>query len=257
MTPRSRWRDAVTRTQRLKAAVWAGPVFIVLYAIFFWGVAGFIPPPGPSHSAGWIADFYDQNRTEIRVGQIGGLVASTLLFPFFAVISLEIARIERRSPILAIVQFAGAVLLIVFFAMCSMLWVTATFREELGAETVRVLNDFGWLVFVMVFPAYVMQMFCMALAGFIDKSPTPTWPRWSACFNLWVGFAGMGGGIAVFFKDGPFAWNGLIGFYVPLTVFAIWLVVTTVLLLRSLDRQALDEPGVADLKFTTVHEMVG
>jgi hypothetical protein len=227
----------MTRAQVLKAGVWCGPAFLVLYLVFFWGVAGFVPPPGPSHSAAWVGDFFDENRTAIRVGQVGGLIASTLLLPFFAVISLEIARVEQRAPLLAMVQFAGAILLIVFFAMCSMLWIAATFRPELGDVSVRMLNDLSWLIFVMVFPAYVLQMLCMAIAGFIDRSPTPTWPRWAAYANLWVGLAGSGGGIAVFFKHGAFAWNGLIGFYVPITVFVGWLVMTTVLLLKSIDRQ--------------------
>ena len=116
---------------------------------------------------------------------------------------MQIARIERRMPVLAVIQFGAAVLLLVFFAVCAMLWITASFRPELDATSVRTLHDFGWLVFVMVFPGYTLQMICMAIAGFIDKSPTPTWPRWAAYFNLWVAFAGMGGGLAVFFKDGP------------------------------------------------------
>ena len=140
------------------------------------------------------------------------------------------------------------VLLLVFFAVCSMLWIIATFRPELGADTVRVLHDSGWLIFVMVFPAYTLQMICQAIAGFIDHSPNPTWPRWAAYFNLWVGFAGMGGGLAVFFKDGPFAWNGLIGFYLPLGVFVVWLGVTTVLLTKAIKRQAAEgESGPAGL----------
>jgi hypothetical protein len=231
----------MTRTRILKAAVWSGPAFLVLYLIFFWGVAGFVPPPGPSHSSVWVAEFFDAHRTGIRVGQIGGLVASTLLFPFFGVISLEIARIEGRAPILAMVQFAGAILLIVFFAMCSMLWVAATFREELDGVSVRLLNDTAWLIFVMVFPAYVLQMFCMAIAGFTDRSPTPTWPRWSAYFNLWVGFAGAGGGIAVFFKTGPFAWNGALAFWLVLVVFCIWFLVMFNETRKAINREAADE----------------
>jgi hypothetical protein len=81
----------------------------------------------------------------------------------------------------------------------------------------------------------------MAVAGFIDHSPNPTWPRWAAYFNLWVAVSGGGGGIAVFFKHGPFAWNGLIGFYTPLTVFFIWLVLTTYLLHKAIVRQAREE----------------
>jgi membrane protein implicated in regulation of membrane protease activity len=59
--------------------------------------------------------------------------------------------------------------------------------------------------------------------------------------NLWVAFSGMGGGLAVFFKDGPFAWNGLIGFWAPITIFAIWLCVTTYLLRAAVQREAAAE----------------
>jgi hypothetical protein len=233
----------MTNTRIQLLCVWAGPTFVVLYGIFFWGIAGFIPPTDPTLDPAGVANWYADHRTAIRVGQIGGLVASTLLFPFFAVISVQIARIERRMPVLAMIQFGAAILLLVFFAVCAMLWITASYRPELDAGSVRQFHDLGWLVFVMVFPGYSLQMICMALAGFMDNSPNPTWPRWAAYFNLWVAFSGMGGGFAVFFKEGPFAWNGFIGFYLPLTVFAIWLGVTTYLLHKAIMRQAEEEQG--------------
>lgn len=232
-----------TRLQLL--CVWAGPAFVLLYLIFFMGVSGFIPPPPPSWTAAQVGAFYDAHRTGIRVGQLGALIASTLLFPFWAVITGHIARIERvdrgRPPVLALMQFGGAVLLQVFFALCSMMWIIATFRPELDASTVRVLHDGGWLIFVMVFPAYVMQMFCIGIAALIDDSPDPIWPRWAGYLNMWVGVGGVGGGLAVFFKQGPFAWNGLIGFYVPLTVFFIWIVTMTYLMHTGIKRRAAAE----------------
>jgi len=38
----------------------------------------------------------------------------------------------------------------------------------------------------------------------------------------------------VFFKHGPFAWNGVLAWWIPLTMFFIWFVVMTVLLLRAI-----------------------
>jgi hypothetical protein len=212
--------------------------------ICFGVIADFIPPPSPHWSAAHVASFFDAHRTGIRIGMLGGLIASTLFFPFFTVVSAEIARIEGRPPLLAVMQFGGAVLLLVFFAICNMLWIAASFRPELGASTVRALNDLSWLMFVMVFPAYVMQMLCVAVASFRDASPDPLWPRWAGYFCLWTGVAGMGGGLAVFFKHGPFAWNGLIGFYVPFAVFVAWLGVMTYLMHTRFRREA-TEPAAA------------
>lgn len=233
MTSKSRPSDSVQRF-----AVWCGPVFLVLYLIFFVLVAGFIPPIAPSKSAADVVAFFAENRFSIRVGQIGALVTSTLLFPFFTVISREIARIERSRntglPILAMMQFGGGVLLIVYFQLCSMIWLVLSYRPDLDPALARVLNDASWLIFVMVFPSYVLQMLCMAVAAFRDKRQYPTWPRWSGYLNLWVALTGSGGGIAVFFTSGPLAWNGLIGFYLPIGVFAIWLAAMSHVLLRGL-----------------------
>jgi len=98
-----------------------------------------------------------------------GLIATTLLFPFFGVISIQIPRIEKRMPMLAVMQFGADVLLVVFFQLCGMLWIAATFRSELEPSTIRMLDDLSRLTFVMVFPGYVLQLSCIALASFMDR----------------------------------------------------------------------------------------
>ena len=219
-------------------AVWCGPAFLVLYLIFFVFVAGFVPPLAPSRNGAEVLAFFAEHRIRIQVGQVGGLIVSTLLFPFFTVISREIARIERTRtsglPILAMMQFAGGVLLVVYFQLCSMIWLVLSYRHDLDPALARVLDDAAWLIFVMVFPSYVMQMLCLAVAAFRDKREQPTWPRWTGYLNIWVALTGAGGGIAVFFTSGPFAWNGLIGFYIPIAVFAGWLAAMTYVLLNGL-----------------------
>ena len=106
--------------------------------------------------------------------------------------------------------------------MCGMLWIAATVRSELEPSTIRLLDDLSWLIFVMVFPGYVLQLSCIAVASFMDRSARPLWPRWVGYLNLWIALSGGGGGLAVFFKQGPFAWNGLVGFYIPIGAFTIW-----------------------------------
>lgn len=229
--------QALSRSSIERLAVWCGPAFLVLYLIAFVGIADFVPPISPSVSADDAAAFFDENRFRIRIGMVLSLVFSTILFPFFAVISVHIARIEKGRPILSLVQFGGATLLVVYFQLCSMIWITATFREDLGASTVRMLLDFGWLTFVMVFPAYVFQLGCVAIASFLDRSADPVWPRWAGYLNLWIAAAGAGGGLAVFFKQGPFAWNGAVGFYLPVIAFVLWLGVMTHLMLRHVARR--------------------
>lgn len=232
---------AVTRTRsRIElACAWSGVAFLAAYLVFFLGVAQWIPPQPPSWSAERVAELYADNTFGIRLGQLGAMAASFLLFPLWVLVSLHIGRIELargRLPLLALIQLGNAILLQVFFVLCSMIWIVASFRPSLDADTIRMLHDAGWLIFVMVAPGYLVQMLCIGVAAFLDQGPDPVFPRWAGYLHLWVGLSGMGGSLAVFFKQGPFAWNGAVGFYLPVAVFAIWLVVITRLLHRAATR---------------------
>jgi hypothetical protein len=77
------------------ACVWAGPLFAVTYLIAFWAIAGFIPPPSPHWSAAHVGSFFAANHTSIRIGMVLGMVSATLLFPFFTIVSVQIARTRK------------------------------------------------------------------------------------------------------------------------------------------------------------------
>jgi hypothetical protein len=62
-----------------------------------------------------------------------------------------------------------------------------------------------------------------------------------------------------FFKIGAFAWNGLMAWYVPLTIYLCWFIVTIVLLLRAIghEERELAAATVADHDEDAVLEPVG
>jgi hypothetical protein len=55
----------------------------------------------------------------------------------------------------------------------------------------------------------------------------------------------MPAGVVLFLHDGPFAWNGLIGIYVPLTAFCVWIGATTWAVHQALTQQIIEgsQPG--------------
>lgn len=214
------------------ACIWAWPVCIITFGLSFVVVAGFLPPPLESASAADIAAFYEANRTSIRAGLIGALFASSLLLPFFAVVSAEMRKIEGRNPLLAPIQFGGAIILTAFFQIICIFWLLASFRPEISPEIIRAFNDYGWLVWTMLIPTYVLQFLCMGVAGFMDARDNPIWPRWSAYLNIWVALIGCGGVLAVYMKTGPFSWNGIVGIWLPVAFFAIGMSVNAWLLWR-------------------------
>jgi hypothetical protein len=44
-------------------------------------------------------------------------------------------------------------------------------------------------------------------------------------FNVWCAFIFAAGGLVVLFKDGAFAWNGLLAFWLVAVFFGVWFLV--------------------------------
>ena len=203
----------------------------------FWFFAGFMPPHLPMASATEIAAIYQQNTTGIRVGMILQLISGALVAPFVAVISIQMRRIEGTSPVLAYTQLSAGTAGILLFIISAMIWTTAAYRPERPPELVQLLNDLGWLFFVMPFVMAFVQNFAIGFAILADKRAQPVFPRWVGFLNLWVAILFVPGGLVTFFKTGPFAWNGLLAFWLPLSVFGIWFGVMYVTLVRAIRQQ--------------------
>jgi hypothetical protein len=213
---------------------WSGAAFAVAYSTGWVLLARMVPPPDPDWSAGQLADFVDEHRFGIRLGMVVGMFACGLLVPFFTYISAHIARVEPGWPLLAVCQGLAAGVLTVFFLVPTMLWLTMSFRTDLAAESVRMLNDLAWLMFVMVTSTFIVQCVAFAAAGLrYAAADDPVFPRWFCYFTLWMAMAACGGSLAVFFKDGPFAWNGAIAFYTPVPIFGVWMGLLTLVLHRG------------------------
>jgi hypothetical protein len=62
-------------------------------------------------------------------------------------------------------------------------------------------------------------------------------PRWFGFLSIWCGLLYTPGALTFFFKTGPFAWNGLLTFYIAATAFFLWIVSLVILLLRAIGQQ--------------------
>jgi hypothetical protein len=79
---------------------------------------------------------------------------------------------------------------------------------------------------------------CLAVGACILKDKAEdVYPRWLGYFNIWVAVLFLPGSLLYFFKDGPFAWNGLFVWWIPLSVFFGWFIVMFVMTIKSLNRQ--------------------
>jgi hypothetical protein len=233
-------RSLSARVQR--ALVWTGPAMVIAWVISFWLLARFIPPPSPTKTAAQVVAFYRPHVGAIRLGLFITLFASALLVPFCAVIQGQMRRIPAARSALASTQMASAALLSLEFILPLMVWQTAAYRlNDTSAQMIRMLNDMGWIMFVGVISSACVQFGSLGLAILLDERPDPVFPRWAGYFNLWITLLVAPAGIIVFFKHGPFAWNGLISFFLPLAAFTAWIAVMVILLLHAIDAEEPDD----------------
>jgi hypothetical protein len=217
-----------------KMSGWSGVGVLVLMAFGFVGLARFFPPPSPALSPDRTAAFILGHATTIRWGMIVTMVAAVLLGVFAVAIAIQMRRIEGRFPVLSMVEFGLGMLFVLEFLYLLFFWQTATFRADRDPKLVELLNDMGWIPFVGLTGTAAVQVAAFGLAILIDPRPVPVFPRWLGYCNLWVALIFCAGTFNVFFKTGPLAWNGVLSWWFPVSVFAIWLVIVTIYLRKAI-----------------------
>jgi hypothetical protein len=215
--------------------------FVPLFILFLIGMvplADFIPPTSPMDSAEEILAFYKANLFGIRLGQLIAAFGFTLIFAWGCAVSVWTYRIEKGFPILTFTQLMGCASGGALTFMIFLVWTVAAFRPEAyDAETILMVHDLGWFLFLWIVPPYALWAAAMGWAILIDKQENPYYPRWTA----WVCFANavlMETTMLIgFFKDGPFAYDGILGFWMPVIMYFIWMVVMTIYTHKAIMRR--------------------
>jgi hypothetical protein len=202
---------------------WCAIYYVVLLVLGWWVIGGYFPLHKPSAGAEEVAAFYQGDVTFIRLGLVIVMWGAAIFLPFTAALAEHVARIEgRNGPLTRIITMAGyANAMLTFYP--PLYWLAAAFRpQERSIELTYLLSDIAWLQFLggisLVMPIYIV----VGIAILNDKSPRPVFPRWAAYVSFMVFLLFIPDQLLFFIKSGPFAWNGLIAFWIPLTIFFGW-----------------------------------
>ncbi|EHB58090.1 hypothetical protein MycrhDRAFT_0526 [Mycolicibacterium rhodesiae JS60] len=229
--------EAIIRKTNVVGA-WCGVVYVALLLFGWWVVGGFFPLHRPGADAGEIATFFREDVVGIRLGMVIVMWGAAVFLPFTATIADFVARFEgRNGPLTRIMTMAGyANAMLTFYP--PLWWIIASWRvDERAADTTRLLNDIAWLQFIgglsLIMPMFVV----LAVVALGDKSERPVFPRWFGYQSIMTFALFLPDQMLFFFKSGPFAWNGVLGFWIPLTVFCSWFIAIFVLMRRALSRE--------------------
>jgi hypothetical protein len=219
------------------AWAWTGVIATFVLFLALWALMGFLPPLEPSLGAAELAAIYRANGTGIIVGGILLMLAVSVYMPFFASLATQMKRMERPSTLWTYSMLTSTVLGFVPLLVAEMLFSTAAYRPERSDELIGALSDLGFILFVGPALPGTVQMLSLAFAVLADRNPEPVFPRWVGFLSIWTAVLTVPGSLITLFKGGPFAWNGVLAFWVAACAFGVWVMVCFWAMRRALLRE--------------------
>lgn len=198
-------------------------------------VAGFFPPLSPALTLESLAGIYVEQSTGILIGGFCFVFCSMLYVSFSSAIAAYMQRVGA-TPTMVFAQLTSSSVSGVTFLVCGVAFCVAGFRPDNFSQVSYLFNDFGWIMLLVPWPSFLLQNFLIGFVVLSEKGSEPLMPRWVAYLNFWVAIGFIPSTLLLFFKSGPFAWDGILVFWLAATVFSLWFLVMTPKLLSALKR---------------------
>ncbi|QFS92248.1 hypothetical protein FIV07_15905 [Mycobacterium sp. THAF192] len=216
---------------------WTLPAVALIWISAFFLFPGFLHPMSPTMSADEVAGFYRDEAARIRYSMILFNWFGVGLVPVVVLLALQVRRMAHRTPILSYSLIACAGGPPALFLIANMFWLLGAFRPDRAPELTMLFNDLAWITFSVMVSYLIAQCLLLALAIYWDRNETPVFRPWVAHFNVATAVAVMPAAFTALALDGPFAWDGLLSFWLKNIAIATWIIVMGVVLGQTIMRQ--------------------
>ena len=218
--------------------VWWALALTTIYGIVLGCLLHMIPPPDATMSAPQIAQWYVERAFSIKIGATIGAWTGAFMLPLWAVIGIQVLRQEKGRPIWTVMAISGGAMMSIFLVLPPLFWGVAAFTPTRLPEITATMHELGLLTLVTTDQFYIFNWVAVIAICFRPQlAPHSPFPRWFGYFSAWIGLMFEAGAIAFNTRTGPFSWKGLLVFWSPLTLFGLWIIVMSYLLLTSLKLQ--------------------
>lgn len=221
-----------------------GMIFAVLFGIGFVAIAHFVPPLDPGDTAEQTAAIFRSDTNAIRTGLLVCYLGCPFYLAFGAAINAQTRRIADAPKALFHLQAAAFSASLILIIGPFMLWWVAAFRPgEISPELTQTVNDMAWISFLVGWVPFVTWYVITGVAILCDTAAAPIYPRWSGYVCLATGFGQTSSSFLIYFKTGPFAWDGIFSWWLPATEFFLFFLVMTIVTVRAINAQYRDGAG--------------
>ena len=231
------WRHDPKR--ELWLAWWAMVVFYQLFSLVFFVLTRTQPPAKPWWEPPRIEQWFADNHTGLLVGfgimfVVTGMVASQNALNAYSMRRMSVSRAYAYSYLVLISLSALPGMLL----MCVALSVGAM-RPERDPALINWLYDLGFLSYVGTMGVFLIASAVWMVAILLDTNGVL--PKWFAYLNLCNALTEVVVSPAWVFKRGPFAWDGVIAWWIDMVVFGIYACASFIVLRQMIQREDFDD----------------
>jgi hypothetical protein len=214
-------------------SVW---LYIAMTLVGFLLLPRWLPPPGPNLAQEDVVRIFTNNPM-LRVGMEILMMSSGFFIPVSAAIATQMRRIEGPNHILSDLQLLVAGISVVPIQIASLSWLAISYRANTPPDIITVFNDLAWFMIIGAVSCPLIQSLSIGICILNDKSPNKIYPRWLGFWNIWLSLVYAPAMILPFVKTGPFAWNGVLGFWVVVNGFFIWMMLNYIWTVKAINAQ--------------------
>ena len=206
--------------RELWIAWWVTLVFYQLFSTVFFVLTRTQPPTDPAWGPDRVSQWFSDRHTGLLVGfgimfLVTGLVSLQNALNSYSMWRMSVSRAYGYAYLVLISLSALPGMLL----MCVALTVGAM-RPERDPETLHWLYDLGYLSYVGTMGVFLIASIIWMVAILIDRNGVL--PKWFAYLNLCNALTEVIVSPAWVFKRGPFAWNGVIAWWIDMVVFGVY-----------------------------------
>ncbi|MGH2980929.1 MAG: hypothetical protein ACRDKV_02660 [Solirubrobacterales bacterium] len=225
--------NAEARPTPYGAAAGAGAVILFVIGALVIGSQPAFDAPGAE-----VAEHLEDKRTRIHIGLAANAAAMPLMVWFLATVaSLAGGAGMRARRVGAVAYGCGLIFIALFLVDNTALAVSALRPENMAAspELAATLRDFEWLPQGMAAPLGTTMLAAFSVMALRDAAVWPPWVGWLAAAAAAVYAIRIG---ILFTTEGPFAVDGVLGLWLPVSALLSWVFVAGATLALRLRREA-------------------
>ena len=208
--------------------------FYCLYSVVFFGLSRTQPPGRPSLGPHQAVAWFAARDPGLLIGfalifVLGGFSAVAL-----ALITYSIRRMSVSPAYAYAYLILYAIAAIPGFLYICIAMTAGVMRPERSPATAQYLYDLGFLSFVGTMGVFLIGSLIWMVAVLLDRNGV--FPKWFGYLNLVNALTEVVIAPSWIFRRGVLAYNGAIGFWVNVPVFALYTVTFIALLRRFIER---------------------